>query len=229
MTTLLFIDDPHLSLELQRRLGKRDIKVVNVSSGLLALEMIHKLNPSMIILGYELQDLPGSEVHRHIKKNPKTSGIPLLILHDPRQGKVDALPQGPHDEVMSKPVEVEELIKRVASQMSMALRRHNRTAIEVQVQYDHGNETLTGFARNISESGIFLETDTDLQKGSELTLSVTLPGQGSQLKITGQVARRIELNRDLRFGLGIEFRDLESGSRDRILDFLVQKSFQIIA
>lgn len=229
MTTLLFIDDPNLSLELQRRLGKRDIKVVNVSSGSLAMEMIRKLNPSMIILGYELQDLPGSEVHRHIKKDPETNGIPLIILHDPKQGQVDALPQGPHDEVMSKPVDIDDLVKRIAGHMSIALRRNNRTSMKMQVQYNHGTENLTGIARNISESGIFLETDTDLQKGSELTLSVTLPGQSSQMEIAGRVAHRIELNRDLRFGLGIQFTGLEPGSRDRILDFLVQKSFQIIA
>jgi uncharacterized protein (TIGR02266 family) len=229
MTTLLLVDDPHLSLELQRRLGDRDIKVISVSSGLLALEMIRKLNPSLIILGYELEDLPGPEVHRHIKKNPKTKNIPLIILYDPRQGNMDAVPQGPQDETIRKPVDTDVLVKRVADHLSLRLRRHNRIAIQMEVQWGHGDETLKGFARNISESGMFIETDAHLPKDNQLTLSVTLPGQSEPMKIPGKVARCIELEREFRYGLGIQFEGLEAGSRDRIIDFLVQKSFQVIA
>lgn len=229
MTTLLLVADPRLCYELERRLGDRDIKVVNVSSGSLALEMIRKLEPSLIILGYELGDVPGSEIHRNIKKNPKTSNIPLIILYDPREGNVEAIPQGPKDEAISKPVDADALIKSIAKHLSLPLRRHNRIAIKMEIEGAHAQESLSGFARNISESGIFIETDADLQIGSQLSLSFTLPGQSDALKVTGTVARRLELKREFRFGVGIQFETLEPGTNDHILDFLVQKSFQIIA
>ncbi|MEE9218753.1 MAG: PilZ domain-containing protein [Acidobacteriota bacterium] len=229
MTTLLLVNDPHLSLELQQRFGDREIKIISVSSGAIALEMIRKIKPALIILGYELEDVPGAEVHRNIKKHPQSRNIPLIILYDPKHGKVDSVPQGPQDEIISKPVQTEKLVERVARHLNIQLRRHNRIAIEMGVECAHDQQKLTGFARNISESGMFIETDADVQRGSHLTLSFTLPGQGASLEVPGEVARRIELKRQFRFGLGIRFSGLAQASRDQILGFLVQKSFQIIA
>lgn len=229
MTTLLLVDDPQLCIELQRRLGDRDIKVVSVSSGLLAMEMIHKLNPALIILGYDLEDLPGAVVHRHIKKNPETNKIPLIILYDPKQGEADFAPEGPRDEAISKPVDPDLLVERIAERLSLRLRRHDRIAIDMDVRYDHDDKALKGYARNISESGIFIETDAHPPIGSELSLLVTLPGQTAPLRIPGRVARCIELEREYRYGLGIQFHGLDDGARDSILDFLVHKSFQINA
>jgi DNA-binding response OmpR family regulator len=59
MLTLLLVEDPQVYLDLQKRLGPRGVKVVNIASGTVALEMIRNLKPALVILGYDLQDLPG--------------------------------------------------------------------------------------------------------------------------------------------------------------------------
>jgi type IV pilus assembly protein PilZ len=227
--TMVFVHDPDIYLELSKRLGKRGVKVVNVSSGSVALEMIRKLKPALVILGYELQDLPAGEVVRRIKKSPQSRNIPVIILYDPtsdREGEILGLPC---DEALARPIDTETLVRKISERLNIPLRRHNRIAIDMDVDCAHHDSRVRGFARNISEGGVFIETNDTVDVGASLTLSFTLPGQPGPLTVPGQVVRRIELERDFRFGLGVEFGQLQADSRQQILEFLIHKSLLVPA
>jgi uncharacterized protein (TIGR02266 family) len=227
--TMVFVHDPDIYLELNKRLGKRGVKVINVSSGSVALEMIRKLKPALVILGYELQDLPAGEVVRRIRKSPQSRNIPVIILYDPASGQEGEVLGLPVDEALARPVDTETLVRKISERLEIPLRRHNRIAIDMDVECAHRDSRLRGFARNISEGGVFIETDDAVEVGASLSLSFTLPGMGEPLTVSGTVVRRIELERELRFGLGIQFGPLPERSRQQILEFLVQKSLLVSA
>lgn len=227
--TMVFVHDPDIYLELSRRLGKRGVKVINVSSGSVALEMIRKLKPALVILGYELQDLPAGEVVRRLKKSPQSRNIPVIILYDPasdQEGEVLGLPC---DEALARPIDTETLVRKISERLQLPLRRHNRITVDMGVDCAHQGSRLRGFARNISEGGVFIETNETIDVGASLTLSFTLPGQDGSLTVPGKVVRRIELEREFRFGLGVEFGQMPVDSRHQILEFLIQKSLLVPA
>jgi len=228
MLTLLLVEDPQVYLDLQKRLGPRGVKVINIASGTVALEMIRNLKPALVILGYDLQDLPGKEVYRRLKKNPQSRSIPVIILCDPARGQ-DDLTGFEGDEVLSKDVSPDVLVQKISEKINMPLRRHDRIAIDMGVRAAQEKASITGFARNISASGVFIETNDAPKIGSDLTLSFTLPGQQKPLVVPGKVVRCIELQREFRFGLGIQFSGLPPGSREQLLDFLIHKSLQVTA
>jgi uncharacterized protein (TIGR02266 family) len=226
---MVFVHDPDIYLELSKRLGRRGVKVINVSSGSVALEMIRKLKPALVILGYELQDLPAGEVVRRLKKSPQSRNIPVIILYDPasdREGEVLGLPC---DEALARPVDTETLVRKISERLQIPLRRHNRIAVEMGVECAHQDSRVCGFARNISEGGVFIETNETVDVGSSLTLSFTLPGHGAPLTVPGKVVRRIELANEFRYGLGVEFGQMQGDSRHQILEFLIQKSLLVHA
>lgn len=227
--TLVLVNDPDVYLDLNRRLHDRGVKVVNVATGTVALEMIRSLKPALVILGYDLQDLPAGEVCRRIKKNPQTRNVPVIILYDPQPNRSDEVQGVPCDEALSRPVDGDVLMQKISARLNIPFRRHSRITIDMGVDYAHDGGRLTGFARNISEGGVFIETNDALSIGARLTLSFTLPGQAAPLSVPGEVVRRIELGRELRFGLGIEFKGMPAASREQILDFLVHKSLQVTA
>jgi uncharacterized protein (TIGR02266 family) len=224
--TLILYDDPELYLQIHQRLATRGIKVINVTSGGMAMEMIRSLKPALVILGYELQDVAGGDVVRKMKLNPQSRDIPVIILYDPARSKPDEMLGVKADEAIQRPVDTEMLIQKISEKLNLALRRHNRIEVDVGVDCAHQEAMVRGFARNISEGGVFLETDEAIDAGSPLTLSFTLPGQQAPLVVTGKVVRRIELGRESRFGLGVQFTGLNTASRERILDFLVNRSLQ---
>lgn len=227
--TLILVNDPDVYIELNRRLSNRGVKVVNVSSGTVALEMIRNLKPALVILGYELQDLPVGEVCRRIKRSPQSRNVPVIILFDPANSQQDEILGVPCDDALSRPVDTDLLMQKISARLNMPFRRHNRIAIDMGIDCTHSSSVLKGFARNISEGGVFIETDDPLEIGSRLTLSFTLPGQSAPLAVPGEVVRRIELGREFRYGLGIQFRGMPAASREQILDFLVHKSLQVTA
>jgi len=226
--TLVLYDDPELYLQIHQRLASRGIKVINVSSGSMAMEMIRSLRPALVILGYELQDVAGEEVYRKIKSSPQSRNIPVIILYDPARSKIDKMLGVAREDAVQRPVDTEELIRKISEKLNLALRKHNRIEVDVGADCAHQETMVRGFARNISEGGVFIETDDSIDIGTALTVSFTLPGHHGPLVVGGKVVRRIELEREFRYGLGVQFTGLSEASREQILGFLVQQSLQPI-
>ena len=226
--TLVLVNDPDVYPELSRRLERRGVKVVSVTSGAVALEMIRQVKPAMVILGYELEDLPAVEVVRRIKKSPQSRNVPVLILFDPTSRSSEEILGTSCDEALSRPIDPDILVQKISARLNMPFRRHGRIGIDLSVECSRSEGSLKGFARNISEGGVFLETNDDVEAGTRLTLTFTLPGQGGEIVVPGEVVRRTPLeDRDCRYGLGIRFDRMPAASREKILDFLVHKSLQL--
>lgn len=85
--------------------------------------------------------------------------------------------------------------------MAQNLRAEPREALTLPVQLGDGG---AGVARNISASGVFFETDSNVRVGCEIDLEIDLntPGGPFRLKASGCVVR-IE-SRDGRIGVAVK-------------------------
>jgi len=93
----------------------------------------------------------------------------------------------------------------------------------VRVTYQSVDELFSEFARNINEGGVFIETDTPMEIGSSVALQFKLPGSDDLVEVEGFVVRTSNGDEpDEAPGMGIEFGDLNSVSRQRI-DELVRR------
>jgi type IV pilus assembly protein PilZ len=97
--------------------------------------------------------------------------------------------------------------------MAQERRRHPRTAIELQVEYDRLNSFFADFARNICQGGTFVETDEPLDVGTEATFVLNAPGLDEPLSLRGRVvwnSRQVdtpppESRTDASPGMGVHF------------------------
>jgi two-component system KDP operon response regulator KdpE len=117
MKILVVEDEPQIRRALVMNLRARDYKVVEASSGELAVQLCASENPDLVLLDLGLPGLGGLEVLAAIRR---WSDVPVIVVtvRDDPDTKVGALDAGA-DDYVTKPFGMAELLARVRA----ALRR----------------------------------------------------------------------------------------------------------
>lgn len=77
---LIVEDDKLLRDLLTEKLERSGFTIVGAIDGKQALEKLETVMPSIILLDLVLPGLDGFEILRHIKEDPKTKAVPVLVL-----------------------------------------------------------------------------------------------------------------------------------------------------
>ncbi|WP_207484057.1 response regulator [Arenibaculum pallidiluteum] len=124
---LVVEDSPTQSLKLQLLLEAKGYRVDAVPSAELALELLNRGLPDLVLLDYHLPGLQGADLCRQIRLNLGTFGLPVLMLtaDDTAEAQRIALEAGA-DDFLPKAARGEQLLRRVES-----LLRQSRQASEL--------------------------------------------------------------------------------------------------
>jgi CheY-like chemotaxis protein len=77
----LVVDDSMLiRYTVCRSLEERGFTVESATNGLEALEILARVHPDVIVTDMQMPKMSGSELITALKKNPETSGIPIIIV-----------------------------------------------------------------------------------------------------------------------------------------------------
>ena len=101
-------------------------------------------------------------------------------------------------------------------------RRSRRTQLIIRVDYSTVDELFQEFTGDINEGGMFIETDTPRDPGTEVLLRFSLPGSDRIIETIGTVVRISGGSDDSPRGMGIEFEDLREEARAHI-DQLIRR------
>jgi len=101
-------------------------------------------------------------------------------------------------------------------------RRWERTELVVRVDYKTVDELFSEFARNINEGGLFVETDSPPALGASVALEFQIPGSNEPIQVMGRVVRVCDDSHREGPGMGIEFENLDTQSRDLINELVRQ-------
>jgi DNA-binding NarL/FixJ family response regulator len=140
---LLIDDDPNLILLVKDYLEFRGYEVITAENGQEALDVLDQETPDMIICDVMMPQMDGYSLVENVRKNPRTSWIPVLFLSakGQSQDRVKGLNTGA-DVYMVKPFEPEELVAQVESSLKQASRLIQRqdkvseSAPKIQVPFD---------------------------------------------------------------------------------------------
>jgi len=119
--TLLVVDDTPANLALMSDLLKDSYKVKVATGGVRALEIARSVNPpDLILLDIMMPELDGYAVCMELKKDPKTSGIPVVFLtakSEPEDEK-KGLELGACDYI-TKPISPSVVMARIQTQLQL--------------------------------------------------------------------------------------------------------------
>ena len=114
--TVLVVDDvPTNVMLVQAILKKEGYTLLTTDSGAKALRIAQERHPNLILLDIMMPEMDGYEVLQHLKSNPETNNIPVIIMSalSDMQSIVKGYQLGA-TEYVTKPFQQEELVKRVA-------------------------------------------------------------------------------------------------------------------
>jgi diguanylate cyclase (GGDEF)-like protein len=145
-------DDSSTRALLDIALQEAGYDCVLAPDGRSALEQARAVRPDLIVLDIGMPLMTGDEVHRELRRDPRTRYIPVVFVTAKRTTReMAARLRNGADDYVSKPFDVDELVARIAS----ALRR----AAELR-----SLNPLSGLPGNVS---IAHEIDTLLGEGSD--------------------------------------------------------------
>jgi len=78
---ILVVDDEPINLKLVSRLLEIEgYEVITAQSGDASLRLIEQTPPDMALLDVMMPDMDGYELCRRLRQNPRTAGIPIVML-----------------------------------------------------------------------------------------------------------------------------------------------------
>ena len=111
---LLADDDPGLRRLIGTTLGTEDFDLLQANDGEQALQIARQQHPELVLLDVNMPKLDGFEVCRHLKSEPETSGIKVVML-TARSEEVDRARgrEAGADEYFTKPFSPVQLLNKV--------------------------------------------------------------------------------------------------------------------
>ncbi len=117
---LVVDDEPHIVKLVKLSLGNQNYDIVGITSGKEAISYVNDNAPDILVLDLMMPGVNGYEVCQAVRENPKTKGIPIIILSAKSQmlDKLNAIDVGA-DDYMCKPFDPDELARRIKLNLSM--------------------------------------------------------------------------------------------------------------
>jgi len=221
--TILLVDGVRLFLKLEETLlARREHRLLTATSGAQALAISAREKLDLVVLDYVLPDLPGEEVIRAIRMDPTNAKTPiLLVTARGLREHVDRCLQAGCNSFLFKPVTGADLQVRVRELLDVPMRRHVRTLVRLNVGAETGERFFFGTTINLSESGVLLETDSDLALGDQVDLRFFLPGDDRPVVTGSRIVRRAAGMEPGTRAFGILFVGLSEQDKRRIRQYVV--------
>ena len=87
-------------------------RMVVAGHGRLGQELASTAEPDLILLDMDLPDMTGDEVLRHLRADPATNGLPVVILSaDANPQQIDRLMAAGADGYLTKPIAVSDILR----------------------------------------------------------------------------------------------------------------------
>jgi len=118
---ILIVDDTPSNIEILIDLFKDEYNISAANNGIVALELVKKERPNLILLDIKMPEMDGFEVCRRFKDDPLMMDIPIIFLSGLKdeKSKVKGFEAGGVDYI-TKPFLPQETLTRVRTHLSMS-------------------------------------------------------------------------------------------------------------
>ena len=120
---LIVDDEPHLLRLMEYALQVEGYEIVTAANAQEAIAKVWSERPDLAILDVMLPDASGLEVCRQLRSKAETEGLPIIMLSARERvaDKVKGLQVGA-DDYVTKPVDMDEMVARVAALLARTKR-----------------------------------------------------------------------------------------------------------
>ncbi len=111
--TVLYVEDNLANVRLVERVLQRRPRIILLpaAQGRLGLDLAREHRPDLILLDSHLPDVPGAEVLRRLREEPRTARIPVVMVSaDATPGEIRRLLEAGAEAYLTKPLDVRQFL-----------------------------------------------------------------------------------------------------------------------
>ena len=220
MRSLVLSQDEEMIEVLKHALSDLGIGVELYSSASGAEEDLRQHKFDAVIVDCEVEG--ANEFLQQVKTTAANSRSLTFAIVNADTGLPSAFQMGANL-AMQKPITVDRARSSLRAAYGLIMqerRRYFRFPVDVAVQISpDGSTTLHGTAVNISEGGMALKCETELQLNGSVRLNFCLPGFKDELEIRGEVVWKDSPGR-----AGVRFEPPSITARDRLAEWLLMQA-----
>ena len=111
--TVLYVEDNRANFSLMERIiaQRKELRLIGAERGRIGLEMAGEHSPDLILLDLHLPDISGQEILDRLKGDPRTAGIPVVIVSaDATPGQIERLLAAGANSYLTKPLDIASIL-----------------------------------------------------------------------------------------------------------------------
>ncbi|MEE8537890.1 MAG: response regulator [Acidobacteriota bacterium] len=226
---ILFVEDSDLFMFFRETFFARiGWQVLNARDGKSGIDRCREDKPDLVVLSDLLPDMEGVEACRQFRSLRREKAIPVITILDGVSGsKIRQYRQIGCNDYMLRPVDPGALMERISHLLRVAYRKGPRLMVLMEAIHSRREQPALGNILNLSETGLFVETNDALEPGTLLELELRLPGTSDLLSIRGLVARRHRLAGKVQYGLGVKFQEMNAHNRELIQTYIKNETLEL--
>jgi CheY-like chemotaxis protein len=184
MYTILVVDDsPFIVDVFVTMLERGGYRAIASYSGQEALDILKDVTPDLILLDIMMEPMDGWETLEHVKNNPETKDIPVLMLTAKQLTPDEAQEYGPFiEDYVLKPITHRELYDTIEH----VLNRKNTIKLDIEAA------KKAGFDQKLVEEYGRLSKNVDVNKRLLKILETTYDLHDSKIKVSEKISHAIK-------------------------------------
>lgn len=185
------------------------------------LKTLRKTKADLIIAEHSMPGTCIDEIFAAIRKDPSLRKVSIIVAcPDTPTAKERCRASGANDFV-TKPVTVSDLADKAKKFLEISARGSYRVLMSISVKGQFRDFSFFATTRDISETGVLIETEKVLAAGDRMSCSFFLASQ--QITVDGEVMRVVQKGQGL-YQYGIRFVDIQKVVQMKISDLVRARS-----
>jgi DNA-binding response OmpR family regulator len=205
-------------------LNRSGMQVFPFSSNDELLEVHRSVQADLIITQLDLPGMGTEQLFARMREEAGLHSAPLLMVCPNTGSAIEQCSRCGAAAVILRPVNPLVLLAKAQQLLAIAWRETFRALVNVVVEGHAGNSMFFCRSRDISVSGILLETEKRLDRGSRISCSFYLP-ESAQVQATAEVVRTVNpLDQKAPHQYGLKFLQMNAEHRRALEMFIHAKS-----
>jgi len=180
--------------------------------------VVHRLEKAdLIVVDLDMPIIAGDKLCMRIREDDSLQDALIILVHSYRKADIKRCKACGAHACLAEPLGPEELFNTISNLFSIPKRESMRVLMRVTVKGNVDQKFFFSLSRDISASGILIETDNILPKGTHITCSFFIKSQ--QMIINGEIVRVLKKGPD-RYQYGIKFININHQIKSKIEEFV---------
>ncbi len=215
---LIALKDGGFTEQLVESLDSPEYKIFTSASMEEAMDIFRAEEPDLVLAELDLPPSGGDALCIDIKNNFPGNNTFVILACGTSAAELRKCGKSGADSYVRTPIKPDEIARRINAILQKESWRAHRVLVKVKVESSFKSEEFFCTSRNLSATGIFLETDKSLARGDVVNCSFFLP-DAERIRTNCRIVR-VDKGEDSKHAYGAEFIEFDDSQKKTIKDFI---------